>query len=218
MTGTGTRTRTRTKIFKVRSRSSPIGELNNTQLYNDLTIIQHMVMHWTPDRTIELANLYNKSKPDIILLNSITPRPNKTIKKFNYSIYSRNYLNELHAGIAIAVRSNLQYKIINDFNDDILGIKIKSVKGPFEFYTIYSPPRRNYLPLGEIRRILQKNIPTYIIGDMNAQHPISGYTYTNNKGTLLKKLVERHNMKYLGPDFPALVRRNGRTDVITSNK
>ena len=150
--------------------------MNNTQLYNDLTIMQPNVMHWTPYRAIELANLYNKSKPDIILLNSIAPRPNKTIKIFNYNIYSRNYLNELHAGIAIAVRSNLQYKIIDDFNDDILGIQTKTVKGPVEFYTIYSPPRRNYLPLGEIRRILQKTIPTYIIGDMNAQHPITGYT------------------------------------------
>ena len=55
--------------------------INNTQLCNDLTVIQHHVMHWTPERVIELANLYNKLKPDIILLNSITPRPNKTIKK-----------------------------------------------------------------------------------------------------------------------------------------
>ena len=67
--------------------------INNTQLYKDLTIMQHNVMHWTPDRAIELANFYNKLKPDIILLNSITPRPNKTIKIFNYNIYSRNYLN-----------------------------------------------------------------------------------------------------------------------------
>ena len=124
----------------------------------------------------------------------------------------------MHAGIAIAVRSNLQYKVINDFNDDILGIQIKTVKGPVEFYTIYSPPRRTYLPLGEIGRILQKDIPTYSIGDMKAQHQISGYIYSNHKGKLLKKLVDRHNMKYLGPDFPTLVGRNRHPDIIRSNK
>ena len=40
----------------------------------------------------------------------------------------------------------------------------------------------------------------------------------NNKGTLLKELVERHNMKYLGPDFPTLVKRNGRPDAISGTK
>ena len=39
-------------------------------------------------------------------------------------MYSKNHLNELQAGVAIAVRKKSQYKILDDFVDDILGIQV----------------------------------------------------------------------------------------------
>ena len=189
----------------------------NTRLYNNISIIQHNVHTWTDERAIELSNYYNLHNPDVILLNS-TSRPNKTVKIFNYNVYERNYLNEYQAGIAIAVKKNIQHKILDDFQDDILGIRMETDKGPIELYTIYSPPRRNYLPIGEINRIAQKNIPTYLIGDINAQHQMLAYTYVNNKGRIIKSYVDNNKLKHFGPDFPTLVRRNGRPDIVLGNR
>ena len=189
----------------------------NIRLYNNISIIQHNVHTWTDERAIELSNYYNLHNPDVILLNS-TSRPNKTVKIFNYNVYERNYLNEYQARIAIAVKKNIQHKILDDFQDDILGIRMETDKGPIELYTIYSPPRRNYLPIGEINRIAQKNIPTYLIGDINAQHQMLAYTYVNNKGRIIKSYVDNNKLKHFGPDFPTLVRRNGRPDIVLGNR
>ena len=133
--------------------------VNNTRPYNNLLIIQHNVHTWTDERAIELSNYYNLHNPDIILLNSVSLRQDKTVKIFNYNVYERNYLNELQAGIAIAIKKNIQHKVLDNFQDDILGIRIETNKGPIKIYTIYSPPRRNYLPIGEINSISQKIFP-----------------------------------------------------------
>ena len=64
---------------------------------------------------------YNKNYPDI-LSNSVSVRDNKQIKIYNYNVYSKNHLNELQAGVATAVRKNLQHKILDDFVDDLLSV------------------------------------------------------------------------------------------------
>ena len=81
--------------------------MNNNVLYQELKIIQHNVLTWTKERSIELANFYNRNNPDTILLNAVPVRQNKPIKIFNYNAYSKNQWNELHAGVTIAVRKNL---------------------------------------------------------------------------------------------------------------
>ena len=192
--------------------------INNTRLYNNLLIIQHNVHTRTDERAIELSNYYNLHNPDIILLNSVSLRQDKAVKIFNYNVYERNHLNELQAGIAIAIKKNIQHKVLDNFQDDILGIRIETNKGPIEIYTIYSPSRRNYLPIGEINSIAQKNIPTYLIGDVNAQHQMLVYTYVNTKGRIIKNYVDNNKLKHFGPDFPTLVRRNGRPDIVLGNR
>ena len=156
--------------------------MQTNRLIKELKIIQHNVLSWTRERAIELSNYYNTVKPDIILLNSISQRDNPKVKIFNYNIHTKNNLNKQHAGIAIGIRKDAKCKILDDFTDDVLGIQIETTKGPIAVFTIYSPPRRNYLPVGELKRALQKTIPVYFIGDMNAHHKTLEYRYTDNKG------------------------------------
>ena len=85
------------------------------------------------------------------------------IKIFNYNVYTRNIQNEDHAGIAIAVRKDLKYQIIDDFDDDLLAVRLETTKGPIIVFTHYSPPRRNYLPRGNMKKIFQKTDPVYFI-------------------------------------------------------
>ena len=192
--------------------------MQTNRLITELKIIQHNVLSWTRERAIELSNYYNAVKPDIILLNSISQRDNSKVKIFNYNIYTKNYLNEQHAGIAIGIRKDANCRILDDFTDDLLGIQVETTKGPIAVFTIYSPPRRNYLPVGELKRALQKTIPVYFIGDMNAHHPTLGYRYTDNKGKIIQELIDRNIAKHLGPDFPTLIGRNGKPDIVLSNR
>ena len=192
--------------------------MNNNILQQEFTIIQHNVLHWTYERAIKLSNLYNRYSPDIILLNSTSIRDNSNIKIFNYNIHIKNYLNEQHAGVAIGIKKSIPYKILDDYGDDLLGVQLDTTKGPVAIFTIYSPPRRHYLPIGDLRRALQKNIPVYILAALNAHHQITGYRYTNAKGNIIKDLIDRNLVTYLGPDFPTMVGGTTKPDAVLKNR
>ena len=139
-------------------------------MITNLKIVFQNVLSWTVDRRNELSNYYNRTGADVIILNSTGIKDTENIKIFNYNVYQRNFMNELHAGVAIAVKRGIHHQLIDDFADDVLAIRLESTKGPFIITTLYSPPRRNYLPIGELNRLMDKNIPVYLLGDLNAQH------------------------------------------------
>ena len=92
----------------------------NLTLIQDHKIIQHNVLCWTNERSIELSNYYRQENPDIILLNSTSVINNNKIKIYNYNVIQKNILNERSAGVAIAIKKTIKYKAIDDFNDDRL--------------------------------------------------------------------------------------------------
>ena len=102
---------------------------NNGNQIQDIKIIQHNVQHWSRERAIELGNYYRKENPDVILLNSTGMTDWDNIKITNYNVTRRNLLNEAHAGVAMAVRKNLRYRLVDDFVDDILGVQIETTRG-----------------------------------------------------------------------------------------
>ena len=84
----------------------------NLTLIQDLKIIQHNVLCWTNERSIELCNYYRQENPDIILLNSTSVINNNKIKIYNYNIIQKNILNERSAGVAIAIKKQLNIKLL----------------------------------------------------------------------------------------------------------
>ena len=72
--------------------------------------------------------------------------------------------------------------------------------------------------MGEIRRTFQTNIPVYFMGDINANHAILGYNRENNKGKIVKRLIDDNIAKHLGPEFNTLVGKKGKPDIVLSNK
>ena len=92
----------------------------------------------------------------MILLNSTGVTDQNRIKIFNYNVISRNTLNEMHAGVVVAVRGDLKYRIVDDFTDDVLGVQLETLRGHIMIITSYSPPRRNYIPIAEIENKIQK--------------------------------------------------------------
>ena len=69
----------------------------------NLKIVQHSVLNWKNHR-VNLINIYNEIKPDVILLNSHGNKSNEKIKIYNYVTYQSNKLEERNNGCAIAVR------------------------------------------------------------------------------------------------------------------
>ena len=76
----------------------------NNNLIQDLKIVQHNILHWTKDRSTELANYYRQENLDIILLNSTNIINNNIINIYNYNIIQKNALNERNTGIAVGIK------------------------------------------------------------------------------------------------------------------
>ena len=183
---------------------------------SDLKVIMHNVNTWTPARENELSNCFNREQPDIILINDIGN--NHKIKIFNYNVHTKNFQNELHARVAIVVWKNIRYHILDDFIDDILGIRILTIRGPINIITHYSPPRRNHLPIGELNRKLKCNEPVYLLGDLNVHHPLFGYRYTDVKGREICNLINRNIVSHLSPEFPTMVATKNKPDLVLGNR
>ena len=166
----------------------------------------------------ELANYYNRENADVILMNATSINDDISIKLFNYNVHQKKVNSERHAGVAIAIKKNISYQLIYDFQEDLLRIKLNTSKGPIIIFTHYSPPRYDYLPLGEMRSQFQKTIPVYFMGNLNANHTMFGYQQNNNKGRAIKDLINRNIINHLGPDFSTLIGRQGKPDVVLSNK
>ena len=179
--------------------------------YEEILIVQHNVLAWTTERKHALANVYLKINPDVLLLNSTNVINNEEMKLYNYNIYKKNISNERNAGIAIAVRKNIKHRIDDNFNSDILSVKIETTKGPINICTFYQPPRRPYFPNQDLSRLIHSNIPTYFLGDLNARHAFLGHTTrTNAVGNTLYQHIQNRLLDHIGPDF------NTMTDKIHS--
>ena len=93
-------------------------------------------------------------------------------------------------------------------------------RGPVVINTVYLPPRRNGIPLAEIRREFQRNQAAYLFGDLNARHNALGYNSTNNTGQEIVNLMRNDICSFLGPDFNTLVIRHirGHSDILLGNR
>ena len=189
---------------------------------NEINIIQHNVLCWTKQRANELSNIYIKTNPDIILLNSTGKTNEEKIKIFNYNIYQRNYLNEAHAGVAIGVRRNISHRLLDDTTDDVIAVEIDTDRGPIILCTAYIPPRRMIMPYQDISKFMRSNKPAYIIGDLNARHPALGHSRNtmNGIGQALNTCIQRGLLYHLGPNFDTYIQpnRQGRPDIVLGNK
>ncbi len=80
---------------------------------NSLKIIQHNVQQWN-NRRISLSNTYRIIDPDIVLINSHCLTDSSTMKIPGYNIHKKNSLNNPADGTAIAIKKNLEYKIMDN--------------------------------------------------------------------------------------------------------
>lgn len=166
-----------------------------------LRVIQHNVLSWDR-RKYDLSNTYRQYDPDIILINSHGLRDHSLIKIPGFKTHQRNLTGELMDGVAIAIKTNLRYKIMDDFISETLAIETDTSDGPIIIATTYLPPRRPYMPHPDIRLLLRRQSPVFIVGDFNARHPQLGHCSANQIGRDLIDYLRHQTAKLLGPHFP----------------
>ena len=163
--------------------------------------------------------MYRQYDPDVILINGHGNKETDNIKIWPYYVHQKNRTQTRTDGVAIAIKPTLQYKLLDNFSEDTLAIKIQTQQGPLIIATIYQPPRRAYLPTQDILALLRHSVPTYIIGDLNCAHTTFGYDYSNTAGNSLVRLMGDRRLRHLGPHFPTYHRQDTATtpDIIIAN-
>ena len=185
----------------------------------DLTILHHNVMSWT-NKKITLGNIYRQIDPDIILLNEHNVTDDETLKIYNYNIYTTNKENERHAGAAIGIRKGLTFRLHDDFYSDFIGLTVTTRQGPITIATAYVPPRRNYINIIDLNKVLRQPHPTYIFADFNARHRLLGNTVNNSRGNNIATLINQDKCRHIGPTFPTYINHTGSTtpDIVLTNR
>lgn len=172
--------------------------------HRTITILQHNVRNWNENK-YDLYNMYRTVDPDIILLNEHGIRNEGKINLFNYNVHQSNKLNEKNDGVAIAIKKDIKYRLIDNFTEETLAIQIDTTLGEIIIGTMYLPPRRPYLPAQDFLKLVNFNKPTYILGDFNARHRIFGHNDNNNKGNVLNTLINLGKILHLGPNFKTFI-------------
>lgn len=168
------------------------------------------VQHWTDDKSSSLAAHLTINNPNVILITSTSRRSHLTkIKIPGYNVHSTNKMDEMSAGVAIAIKRGIKYKLINNFQQDSIAAKIETSSGEIIVMTNYSPPRRNFLPMEDMLYAIRNNLPVIMAADLNARHGIFGYARpTNAKGRDLNRLILRNKIRHLGPTFDTFFHQN----------
>ncbi|XP_063613809.1 uncharacterized protein LOC134787049 [Penaeus indicus] len=158
--------------------------------------------------------------PHIILINSHGLNNSKKIKIHTYTIYQTNHTGERNDGVALAIKNNINHKIYNNFNSELIAVEINTPHGPIIIATVYLPPRRPYIPDQDIFQLLRHRKPTYILGDWNAQHPTFGYNHTNAVGRGLVSRILDGTLTHIGPHFPTFINNRTATtpDIVLTNR
>ena len=183
-----------------------------------ITILQVNIQSWKANNYILKCSLSNHN-PDVILLNEISTSTNIVPKIYGYK--SLHKCAEPYSGVAVFVKSHLQFHFIEFETDgDLIAIKLFTVFGPIIIATSYTPPRIPSLPLIELNKILNFNLPTLIISDFNAVHQcFDNGKVSNSRGKQLFSLISAKHLLFLGPTFSTYKQgtRRGKPDLILCN-
>lgn len=187
----------------------------------DSTVIMQLNIRSFHKNKYLLATTLHSYSPDVILLNETNTLKNN-IRLLGYNTIQQ--CHELHNGVAILIKKSVKYFEIPTHDNASLAIKIHTSIGPIIIYTHYSPPRHQYINTIPLNRILNYNLPTVIIGDFNAKHPMfqngKGDKSATNKGKQLVTLIKDRNLTFAGPDFNTYqsITGKGKPDLIITNQ
>ena len=185
-----------------------------------ITLMQININSWKRNKYLLELSAW-ELQASIILINELNCDKSTSIKLNGYKILTKSISQK--SGVAIAIRYNITFSEIPIKDPNSLAIKINTSLGPLIIMTSYIPPRINYIPIIEINKLLNYNLPFIMAGDYNAHHDFfnntSNSTKNDNKGISLYHLIKNRNLNFLGPDFKTFKTKNttGKPDLIIGN-
>ena len=166
--------------------------------------------HWNCRSINNKKLIFNKfmrdNDFDIFGLNE-TKLDNNNKREFeltNYNIELKNR-NRRGGGVAILIKKNLKYSLINDlnvFNYEIIGIKVKLVNTYINVISLYLPPdnqknKNDNQLTSELFNKLEQLKPFILIGDLNCHSTSWNCRKTSTKGRILNDYLENFNLNIL---------------------
>ena len=97
------------------------------------------VQHWNNDKHTALIAHLTEHSPEIITFTSTSrTREQGPIKIPFYNTFTTNKRNEAHAGVGIAIKIGIKFKLLNNFSYDTIAAEIDTAHGPLIIATSYS--------------------------------------------------------------------------------
>ena len=93
-------------------------------------------------------------------------------------------------GAAIAIKRNINHRIINNLSNNTVACKIQTGIGPLLIATMYIPPKRPIISRADFDILKTHNCPIYVLGDFYGNHRQLGNRKTNDLGEKLAELME----------------------------
>ena len=114
----------------------------------------------------------------------------------------------------------MYYQIYDDFDDDILAVKLDTYRGPIMIATCYLPSRRDTFPLQGMTSLFRKTLPVYMVADLNARYRFNDHNDNNPTGNIINNFINRNLVTYIGPEFNTRVGVRGisRPDIVLRNR
>ena len=156
-------------------------------------------------REPELRHLISLLLPAIVLLQETHLYPGVTSPCFSgYNFLRADRPNSQKGGVAIVIRNDIPYRIINIKNTkfiEILAIKIPCGNSEILVASVYIPPSKGRFK--EMKGIFSQLGEFYVIaGDLNSHNPIWGARKTNETGRYLERVLRLFDARlHIPPDF-----------------
>lgn len=153
----------------------------------------------------EVQNFLADYEIDIMLLSETWLRAGDNLKFANYITYREDRQDGPVGGVAILIKNKIKHDFITIENLttlETIGIQIKTSNNKdLRIFTAYYPPSRIFQH-SVYRKIVENDIPTIIMGDLNSKNTQWGCLTTNQYGRQMAKLLDNQNMNILTPDKP----------------
>ncbi|GBP16393.1 Probable RNA-directed DNA polymerase from transposon X-element [Eumeta japonica] len=161
-------------------------------------------------KTRELRDLVQLEDAHIILLGEKKLRPEQELRILNFFAYRRDEISArgpAYRGTAVLIRRDIMHEAeqLTDFETiRSIDIRVGSSEQDIRLFAAYrAPGTRMYVQ--DIHSIFNDQIPTLIIGELNAKHKAWRSHSISKASRLLMENAEHHGYEVLGPDTPTHV-------------
>nr|XP_034826944.1 uncharacterized protein LOC117984436 [Maniola hyperantus] len=169
------------------------------------------IIYWNPGgirgHVRELTTLAQSQDVHVILLGETKLANHLELRVPNFFVYRRDEVSPrgfAYRGTAALVRRDLVHEELEHAPYTSLrtqGVRVQAGDKELNIYAAYRPPNETFCGT-DVHTLLESQIPTLVVGDLNAKHQAWGSRVNSAAGRMLLEDSERYNYGVLGPGAP----------------